>query len=247
MGGRGLGGIGHQPFSSSFSHFRRINPVPSQRWFSSASNRWAADKKGDKPIRKRNAFDRATKKPDQSPVQVLEARDRVLSRLRDRRKEQEQKKAEGRKERDVDAKKRKAREAREAKEAGRPSSTSGSAVEVVGDDVPPATFTLNKATGRSANADAKAIRKATLDDNRILLEERPPPMTVEKVVEILREEKGVNIMVIDVSAKCTFAKHMVIAEGRSGRHLHAMADRIVDEVRHYIASVHVLLRKLMIS
>ncbi len=45
--------------------------------------------------------------------------------------------------------------------------------------------------------------------------------------------KGTNFFVIDISEKCNFAKTMIILEGRSGRHMRAMAERVLEEVRQY--------------
>jgi len=50
-------------------------------------------------------------------------------------------------------------------------------------------------------------------------------------VAILREEKALNLVAIDVSGKCDLVNTMIMLEGRSGRHLRAMAARLHDEAR----------------
>jgi ribosome silencing factor RsfS/YbeB/iojap len=59
----------------------------------------------------------------------------------------------------------------------------------------------------------------------------PPPMTLTDIVNILKEEKAMNMFVMDVSQKCNFAKYMVTLEGRSGKHMRGIAERIIEEVK----------------
>jgi len=174
---------------------------------------------------KRSDFDAAAQKK----VHILEARDRVLARLRDKkrdaaeaakfkRKEKTGKGgAEGKATKPKDAKKSKSKSTDE-----RATAVAAGGVEVVGDGAPAA---------RKLRVRQAAVATTEPVEHEEEAQELPPPMTLADVVEVLREEKGLNPMVIDVSQKCNFAHYMVIIEGRSGRHLRAMAERIMDEMQ----------------
>ena len=54
-----------------------------------------------------------------------------------------------------------------------------------------------------------------------------PPM-VEAVLKQLDDSKAEAIVTIDVSRKSTIADTMVVASGRSSRHVNAIADQVVD-------------------
>lgn len=60
----------------------------------------------------------------------------------------------------------------------------------------------------------------------------PPPSLPEynaishSVCTFLDEQKAENIISIDLSTKCSFTDGMVVASGRSQRHLKAMADNL---------------------
>ncbi|MCF8483416.1 MAG: ribosome silencing factor [Rhodospirillum sp.] len=51
------------------------------------------------------------------------------------------------------------------------------------------------------------------------------------VEQTLDEDKGEEIIVIDLSGKSSFADNMVIVSGRSARHVAAMADRLKEKLK----------------
>ncbi|PIE82205.1 MAG: ribosome silencing factor [Cardiobacteriales bacterium] len=56
------------------------------------------------------------------------------------------------------------------------------------------------------------------------------PEALKKLVNnSLEDMKAVDIQIIDLKGKADFADFMVIASGTSDRHLHAMADKIIQD------------------
>lgn len=51
------------------------------------------------------------------------------------------------------------------------------------------------------------------------------------VVHALDENKGEEIVSLDLKDKCSFTDFMVVASGRSARHVSALADHVVDALR----------------
>ena len=51
---------------------------------------------------------------------------------------------------------------------------------------------------------------------------------VQTVLQQLEDSKAENVLTIDVSAKSTIADHMVVASGRSSRHVNAIADQVME-------------------
>ncbi len=176
---------------------------------------------------KRSDFDAAAQKK----VHILEARDRVLARLRDKKRDaaeaakfkKKEKKtgAEGKATKPKDSKKSKSKSTDE-----RSTAIAAGGVEVVGDGAP----AERKRRVRQA---AVVVTEPVELEEEDEAQELPPPMTLADVVQVLREEKGLNPMVLNVSQKCNFTHYMIIIEGRSGRHLRAMAERIMDEVHQH--------------
>lgn len=56
-------------------------------------------------------------------------------------------------------------------------------------------------------------------------------LTLDEVVEIIKTEKAVNIVVIDMRSKCDFIDYFIICEGFSARHRRAIADQVVEEMK----------------
>lgn len=56
---------------------------------------------------------------------------------------------------------------------------------------------------------------------------------VEEAVRALSNKKAVNIMVIDVREKSSFADYLVLATGGSIRQLNALVDEIEDKIAKY--------------
>ncbi|KAJ3026291.1 hypothetical protein HK097_006483, partial [Rhizophlyctis rosea] len=49
---------------------------------------------------------------------------------------------------------------------------------------------------------------------------------LEEIVEVLKEERGQNLVVIDMKTKCDFTDFLVIVEGRSAKQVHALVDSV---------------------
>ncbi len=58
-----------------------------------------------------------------------------------------------------------------------------------------------------------------------------PEQTAALVETTLDEDKAEDICVIDLAGKTSFADTMVIASGRSARHVGAMADRLMERLK----------------
>jgi ribosome-associated protein len=65
---------------------------------------------------------------------------------------------------------------------------------------------------------------------------RLAPPTAEHLVELvvgsLDDDKAEDVTVIDLRGKTSIADHMVIATGRSGRQVGAMADHLQERLKH---------------
>ena len=60
----------------------------------------------------------------------------------------------------------------------------------------------------------------------------PTPSRLRKVVEAsLDDDKAEDIVVIDLAGKTTIADYMVVATGRSQRHVGAMADHLIQKLK----------------
>lgn len=53
----------------------------------------------------------------------------------------------------------------------------------------------------------------------------------DSIEHLLDEDKAEDIVVIDLAGKSSFADRMVIASGRSARHVGAMADRLTERLK----------------
>lgn len=58
-----------------------------------------------------------------------------------------------------------------------------------------------------------------------------PQQIAEIAVAALEELKGINIQVLDVTALTTITDIMIIASGRSGRQVKALADKVQEKVK----------------
>ncbi|MHB1218356.1 MAG: ribosome silencing factor [Alphaproteobacteria bacterium] len=58
-----------------------------------------------------------------------------------------------------------------------------------------------------------------------------PKRLLSLIEETLDQGQGEDISVIDLSGKSSIADYLVIASGRSGRHLTTLADRLVEALR----------------
>lgn len=50
------------------------------------------------------------------------------------------------------------------------------------------------------------------------------------VVKALKDDKAVDVVSIDLEGKADFAHYMIIATGRSSRHITSLADKIADQL-----------------
>jgi ribosome-associated protein len=61
----------------------------------------------------------------------------------------------------------------------------------------------------------------------------------ELIIKSLEDDKAEDIVVIDLAGKADFAHYMIIASGRSSRHITSVADSLVDNVQDFgIHDVH---------
>lgn len=93
-----------------------------------------------------------------------------------------------------------------------------------------AIFLLHKDTPptmqRAANAEPQAT--ATIDN----LKSQPASAAlVESIRAWLDDAKAESIVTIDIKKKSSFADYMVIASGRSDRHVGSIADQIADKLK----------------
>ncbi|TPX60075.1 hypothetical protein SpCBS45565_g07585 [Spizellomyces sp. 'palustris'] len=60
------------------------------------------------------------------------------------------------------------------------------------------------------------------------------PLRLREVVDVLREEKGTNLVAIDMRSKCDYADYMIIVEGRSKKQIYALADAVRRKAKHRV-------------
>lgn len=53
------------------------------------------------------------------------------------------------------------------------------------------------------------------------------------ITDIIDQNKGQNIVAFDVHDKTVIAKHMIIASGDSSRHVKALAEHIIKNLKQY--------------
>jgi len=61
----------------------------------------------------------------------------------------------------------------------------------------------------------------------------------EDVLRAIEDKKGIDPLVIDVRGRCTVADHFVLASGRNGRQLKAMAQAVVEVAHRLGMSTHI--------
>ena len=54
----------------------------------------------------------------------------------------------------------------------------------------------------------------------------------QAITQVLDDNKGENIVDLDVSQLTSLTDYLVIASGRSSRHVKALADHVVDSAKH---------------
>ena len=90
----------------------------------------------------------------------------------------------------------------------------------------PQTKTAERKAKRAAKAAATPVKKVKVAT--------PPapvwPPVVEAVLKQLDDAKAEQIVTMDLTGKSTIADTMVVASGRSNRHVNAIADQVVEEL-----------------
>lgn len=59
----------------------------------------------------------------------------------------------------------------------------------------------------------------------------PNPDALNLVLESLDEAKAEDIVTIDITGKSPMADHMIVVTGRSNRHVNAIAERLVSDLK----------------
>ncbi|MEL0018922.1 MAG: ribosome silencing factor [Rickettsiales bacterium] len=75
----------------------------------------------------------------------------------------------------------------------------------------------------------------TLHEDRTIASQKPGPPSPEQVLELivqsLDDDKAIDVVVIDLVGKSSFADAMVIASGTSARQVSAMADHVREKLK----------------
>lgn len=59
----------------------------------------------------------------------------------------------------------------------------------------------------------------------------PTPAVLHQVLATLADAKAEDVVTIDITGKSPLSDHMVVASGRSHRHVGAIADRLVSDLK----------------
>jgi len=81
---------------------------------------------------------------------------------------------------------------------------------------------MHNSTGAALNGQPKAVPMATLHGSAGIL---------TTVLDSLSDAKAEDIVAIDLAGKTSIGDHMVIASGRSQRHVGAIADQVRDKLK----------------
>ena len=105
---------------------------------------------------------------------------------------------------------------------------------------PSAVKTQTKTAERKAKREAKA---ATVPAKKIRAAKPVAPAWPPLIVALLSQlddAKAEEIIAMDLSGKSTIADTMVVASGRSGRHVNAIADQVVEELsKHGLKNIRI--------
>jgi ribosome-associated protein len=61
--------------------------------------------------------------------------------------------------------------------------------------------------------------------------DQDPTLIAKKIAQIIHDKKGVNILLLEVKDICTLTDFFIIAEGLANRHVEAIADTLIDEMK----------------
>jgi ribosome-associated protein len=81
---------------------------------------------------------------------------------------------------------------------------------------------MNRPEGVAARPPSSAARKAR----------KPSGQALKTVLASLDDAKAENIVSIDIAGKSALGDHMIVASGRSNRHVGAIAERLVGDLKH---------------
>ena len=81
---------------------------------------------------------------------------------------------------------------------------------------------MHNSTGAAANGKPKAVAVAKLEG---------PAAILTTVLNSLSDAKAEDVVAIDLAGKTSIGDHMVIASGRSQRHVGAIADQLRDKLK----------------
>lgn len=59
--------------------------------------------------------------------------------------------------------------------------------------------------------------------------------TLQSVLASLEDSKAEDIVAIDITGRSSVADHMIVATGRSNRHVGAIADRLVEDLKDKVS------------
>jgi ribosome-associated protein len=81
---------------------------------------------------------------------------------------------------------------------------------------------MHNSTGAALSGKPKAVPRATL---------KGPAAILTTVLNSLSDAKAEDVVAIDIAGKSSLGDHMVIASGRSQRHVGAIADQLRDSLK----------------
>jgi ribosome-associated protein len=91
---------------------------------------------------------------------------------------------------------------------------------------------LTKTAERKAARAAKAAKTAPkFKANAIPVAKPVWPPLVEAALRRLDDAKAEDVITIDLTGKSTLADTMIVASGRSNRHVNAIADQVMEEMK----------------
>ncbi len=94
----------------------------------------------------------------------------------------------------------------------------------------PPDFRPKRNTPLLTTAPIKAAKRAPRAP-KVLPVEPTKPSALQIILDCLEDSKAEEVTTIDLLGKTSIADHMVIASGRSDRHVGAVADQIVSKLR----------------
>ena len=93
--------------------------------------------------------------------------------------------------------------------------------------------TITKTAERKLVRAAKAAKSPKPATSKKLLAEPIWSALVKNVLQTLDTAKAEQIVAVDLAGKSTIADTMVVASGRSSRHVNAIADQVVEELKKH--------------